>query len=95
MDLEFRNELREENDRNWDRMRSELDAMSARLTAEFRSGLAELRSDLNPILPARSGIAEEVELCKAAIRAVYREQRRWMFLFWATAMLALVAADIL
>ncbi len=31
VDAEFRNQLREANDRNWDRMRAELDAMSARL----------------------------------------------------------------
>lgn len=96
MDLELRNELREANDSNWDRMRSELDAMSARLTAEFRSGLADLRSELNPTFPVgRSGISDEVELFKADIQAAFREQRRWMFFFWATTELALVAAEIL
>ncbi len=95
MDPEFRNALRESNDRNWDRMRSEMDAMSARLTAEFRRGLAELRSDLNPTLPGRSGISDQMELCKADIRAAYREVRRWMVFFWATTILALVVADIL
>lgn len=69
--------------------------MSARLTAEFRRGLAELRSELIPILPVRSAISDEVELFKADMRACFREQRRWMFFFWATTVLALVAADIL
>ncbi len=52
VDAEFRNELREANDRNWDRFRAELETMSARLTGEFRGGLAELRTEL------RTGLAE-------------------------------------
>lgn len=52
VDAEFRNELREANDRNWDRLRAELEALSARLTGEFRGGLAELRTEL------RTGVAE-------------------------------------
>jgi len=52
VDAEFRNELREANDRNWDRFRAELDTLSSRLTGEFRGGLAELRTEL------RIGLAE-------------------------------------
>ncbi len=52
VDAEFRNELRDANDHNWDRLRAELDAMSARLTGEFRGGLAEIRTEL------RTGLAE-------------------------------------
>jgi hypothetical protein len=51
VDAEFRPELREANDRNWDRLRAELDALSGRLTGEFRGGLAELRTEL------RTGLA--------------------------------------
>jgi len=46
VDAEFRNQLREANDRNWDRFRAELDTLSSRLTGEFRSGLSELRAEL-------------------------------------------------
>ncbi len=52
VDAEFRNELRDANDRNWDRLRAELETLSARLTGEFRGGLAELRTEL------RTGLAE-------------------------------------
>ena len=53
VDAEFRNELREANDRNWDRLRAELETMSARLTGEFRGGLAGLRTEV------RSGLADQ------------------------------------
>src|SRR3989337_483234 len=46
VDAEFRNQLHEANDRNWSQLRAELDAQSARLTGEFRGGLAELRTEL-------------------------------------------------
>ena len=52
VDAEFRNELREANDRNWSQLRAEFDAQSARLTAEFRGGLAELRTEM------RTGFAD-------------------------------------
>lgn len=77
-------------------VRSELDAMSARLTTEFRSGLADLRSELNTnVSGGRSTFSDDVELFKADMRAAFREQRRWMFFFWVTTELALVAAEIL
>lgn len=46
VDAEFRNELREANDRNWSQLRARLEAQSIRLTAEFRGGLAELRTEM-------------------------------------------------
>lgn len=35
VDAEFRNQLREANDRNWDGLRSDLETHSAKLTGEF------------------------------------------------------------
>ncbi|MEX2325695.1 MAG: hypothetical protein WD553_02785 [Gemmatimonadaceae bacterium] len=63
VDAEFRNDLRDANDRNWSQLRAELDAQSARLTAEFRGGLAELRTELRAEIAElrtelRTGLAE-------------------------------------
>ena len=46
VDAEFRNQLREANDRNWDRFRTEFAASSATLSGEFKSGLSVLRAEL-------------------------------------------------
>ena len=47
VDAEFRNELRDANDRNWNQLRAELDAQTVRLTAEFKSGLSGLRVEMH------------------------------------------------
>ena len=47
MDAEFRNELREANDRNWDRFEAKLEAMGSKLTGEFKSGLSDLRVEMH------------------------------------------------
>ncbi len=96
MNIEIRNELREANDRNWDRKRAELDAMSARLIAEFRWELGHLRTELNTNRSGgRSGLSEDFGILRADMRAAFREQRRWMFFFWAMTLFAVVVADIL
>ena len=50
VDLTYQTQLREQNDRNWERFKSHLDAslaaFSAELRGEFRAGLAELRGEL-------------------------------------------------
>ena len=106
VDAEFRNALREANDRNWDRFRAELEAMSARLTGEFRGGLAELRTEFRTEL--RTGLAEgqtglaglrtELNTGLANLRVeIHQEstkQLRWMFLFWVMTVLTIAGLKL-
>ena len=84
VDAEFRNELREANDRNWNQLRAELDAQSTRLTAEFRGGLAELRTELH------TGLANlRVEIHQEATK-----QLRANFLFWIMTVLTIAGLKL-
>jgi hypothetical protein len=53
VDLTYQTQLREMNDLNWERFKSHLDsslaALRAELQGEFRSGLADLRTEIGKI----------------------------------------------
>lgn len=102
VDAEFRNELREANDRNWSQLRAELDAQSARLTGEFRGGLAELRTEMqtgfaNLRTELRTGLAEGqtgLANVRVEIHQESTKQVRWNFLFWVTAVLTIAGLKL-
>ena len=102
VDAEFRNELREANDRNWDRLRAELESLSARLTGEFRGGLAELRTELRTGLAegqaGLAGLRTELHTGLANLRVeIHQEatkQLRWMFLFWVMTVLTIAGLKL-
>jgi len=81
VDAEFRNGLREANDRNWDRFRAELEASSARLSGEFKSGLAELRTELSNL--------------RVEIHQESTKQMRWTFGFWVMTVLTIAGLKLL
>ncbi len=89
VDAEFRNELREANDRNWNQLRAELDVQSSRLTGEFRGGLAELRTELRTEFQA--GFAN----LRVEIHHKSAEQLRYMFGFWVTTVLIIAGLKLL
>ena len=96
VDAEFRAQLRDSNDRNWDRLRADLNTLKAELRtematlrselrAEFQNGLAALRTEM------QSGIAE----LRSELHRELRTQLRWMFGFWATTLLAIAGLKLL
>lgn len=107
VDAEFRAQLRDSNDRNWDRFRADLNAAKAELRTEMasmrgeiRGEIAGLRGDLESGLAALRGeLRSEIQSGDAALRAELhselRIQLRWMFGFWATTLLAIAGLKLL
>ena len=85
VDAEFRAQLRDSNNRNWDRFRADMNTLKAELRAEMASMKAELRSEF------QSGIAG----LRAELHSELRLQLRWMFAFWATTLLAIAGLKLL
>lgn len=88
VDAEFRNELREANDRNWSQLRAELDAQSVRLTAEFRAGLAELRSEL------RTEFQTGFAILRVEMHQEFTKHLRWTFGFWVMTVLTIAGLKL-
>ncbi len=107
VDAEFRNELREANDRNWSQLRAEFDAQSARLTAEFRGGLAELRTEMRTgfadlrtemgtgLANGRTGLADLRAELRVEIHQESTKLIRYMFGFWIMTVLTIAGLKIL
>lgn len=100
VDAEFRAQLRDSNDRNWDRFRADLNTLKAELRAdmaalraelrgEFQTGIAELRGDL------RSEFQTGIGALRTEMHSELRIQLRWMFGFWATTLLAIAGLKLL
>jgi hypothetical protein len=88
VDAEFRNELRDANDRNWSQLRAELEAQSIRLTAEFRGGLAELRTEM------RTGFADLRGELRVEIHQESTKLLRYMFGFWVMTVLTIAGLEL-
>lgn len=96
VDAEFRAQLRDTNDRNWDRFRADLNTAKAELRTEIaglrgdlESGLAALRGDL------RSEFQTGIGALRTEMHTELRIQLRWMFGFWATTLLAIAGLKLL
>ncbi len=96
VDAEFRAQLRDSNDRNWDRFRADLNAAKAELRTEIaglrgdlESGLAALRGDL------RAEFQTGIGALRTEMHSELRIQLRWMFGFWATTLLAIAGLKLL
>lgn len=85
VDAEFRNQLREANDRNWDRLRAEFRSELADFRTEMRTGFADVRTALSDV---RSDL--RVEIHQESVK-----QLRWQFGFWTTALLAFAGLKFL
>ena len=96
VDAEFRAQLRDSNDRNWDRFRADLNTLKAELRADMATLRAEIRVELQNGL---AGLRAEMLRGDAAIRgelqSELRFQLRWMFGFWATTLLAIAGLKLL
>lgn len=100
VDAEFRAQLRDTNDRNWDRFRADLNAAKAELRGEIRGEIAGLRGNLESGLAAlRGDLRNEFQTGIGALRTEMhtelRIQLRWMFGFWATTLLAIAGLRLL
>ena len=92
VDAEFRLQLREINDRNWDRFRGELDGAKAAVRAEIDSAKAELRTEI------RTGLADlrsEMATGRAELHKELANHLRWTFAFWVTTLFAVAGLRLL
>lgn len=96
VDAEFRAQLRDSNDRNWDRFRADMNTLRAELRAEIAGLGADLRAEMASM---KAELRSEIQSGDAAIRAELhselRLQLRWMFGFWATTLLAIAGLKLL
>ncbi len=96
VDAEFRAQLRDSNDRNWDRFRADLNTVKVELRAEMASLAADMRAEMASM---KAELRSEIQSGDAAIRAELhselRLQLRWMFGFWATTLLAIAGLKLL
>lgn len=107
VDAEFRAQLRDSNDRNWDRFRADQNTLKAELRgematlgAELRSEMASLGADLRSEMAAlgaalRSEMATLAGQLRAELQSELRTQLRWMFGFWVTTLLAIAGLKLL
>lgn len=80
VDATYRGDLRELNELNWARSKAEMNEGFARVRSEMSVTQAELRAEMSTF---RADLRAEMAAMKA-------ELVRWMFLFWATTLIALV-----
>lgn len=83
VDADYRTQLREANDLNWERFKAELAAVEARLRSEFQMGLAALQSDL------RSELHTEIASVRKDMADFRNELLKWMFIYWTGAVVTL------
>ncbi len=79
VDSTYQTQLREINDLNWERSKSQLAAMRAELRAEIATLGAELRKEM----------AELAGALRAEMAALRAEMIKWMFIFWCGQMIGL------
>ena len=85
VDAEFRSELRDRDDRNWDRYR-----------AELRSEVSAARGDLKTEIAAmRTELKGDVATLRVEMHSLLRSQLRWMFGFWISTLLAIAGLKFL
>lgn len=84
VDATYRADLYALNEQNYARFEAKLEQRIAELRADLRSEIAELRADL------RSEIAALRGEMKGDMQSLKAELIKWMFLFWATTLAALL-----
>ena len=107
VDAEFRAQLRDSNDRNWDRFRADLNTVKVELRAEMASLGAELRAEMASLgaelraelaslgAELRSEFQTGIGALRTEMHSELRIQLRWMFGFWATTLLAIAGLKLL
>ncbi len=85
VDAEFRAQLRDSNDRNWDRFRADLNTVKAELRAEMATLGSALRAEM-------ANLGSEL---RAEMHREIRTLLLWMFGFWATTLLAIAGLKLL
>lgn len=96
VDAEFRAQLRDSNDRNWDRFRADMNTLRAELRAEIAGLGADLRSEMASLAAALRGeMANLKGDLRSEMHSELRIQLRWMFGFWATTLLAIAGLKLL
>jgi hypothetical protein len=81
VDAEFRNDLRERDERNWERFRAELGI-----------GMAQMRAEMAELRAAMTG---EMSAFRSEVHGELRSHLRWMFIFWVTTLLALIGLRLI
>jgi hypothetical protein len=84
LDATYRADLRELNDLNFARFRSEVEAGFARADAQVERRLGELRAEF------RSEIAELRGELRGGLAGLKSELVKWMFLFWVGTALTVI-----
>jgi len=96
VDAEFRAQLRDSNDRNWDRFRADMNTLRADLRAEMAKLATELRGEMaNLAAELRGEMANLKGDLRSEMHSELRIQLRWMFGFWATTLLAIAGLKLL
>ncbi len=91
MDLAYRDELRELNDRNFARFDAKLEQRLAEVKSDLRAEMADLRGEMHSGFASLRG---EMHSGLASLRAELASMRadiiKWMFLFWAGTALTVI-----
>jgi hypothetical protein len=96
VDAEFRAQLRDTNDRNWDRFRADMNTLKVELRAEMASLAADMRAEMASMkAELRAEFQNGIAGLRAELHSELRLQLRWMFGFWATTLLAIAGLKLL
>ena len=98
VDATYRSELRELNELNFSRFRSEVEAGFARADAALEQRTAELRQEISQhssalraeIYGLRGHVDTGFERLRAKLASDRADLLKWMFLFWAPTALAVI-----
>lgn len=91
IDQGYRGELRELNELNFARFDAKLEQRVTQLDAKLEQRLAELKAELKSEMAARFAAADTgLERVRSQVSAVRADLIKWMFVFVATAVLAIL-----
>ena len=90
VDSTYQTQLREINDLNWERFKSDMGAMRVEWRAEIATTRAELRAEIATLgAELRKEMAELAGALRAEMAALRAEMIKWMFIFWCGQMIGL------
>jgi hypothetical protein len=87
VDADYKRDLRELNDRNWERFRGELGAQRTEVHAEFAKVRAEFHAEFAKVRAEFGQFRAEIQTALAAQRS---ELIKWMFIFWSGTVIPIV-----
>ena len=91
VDTDYKNDLRELNDRNWERFRAEMGAHGTGMHAEFAKVRTEMHAELAKVrTEMHAEFAKVRSEFQAALAAQRSELIKWMFIFWSGTVVPIV-----